>query len=105
MKPGLDPLPGPSGGTTACRGGSGCPRRHALSPDLPARIGLSWEGLAKRLAKRLVTRDDGRVEGRKNISERSREIIRDAKRVRERAAESLRQARALRKKQGEEADA
>jgi hypothetical protein len=47
-----------------------------------------------RLGKRLVKRDDGSVEGRKNESERHREIIRRAKRVRERAAESLRRFRA-----------
>jgi hypothetical protein len=53
------------------------------------------------LAKRLVKRDDGSVEGGKNEGERYREIIRRAKGVRERAAESLRLSRALRKRQGD----
>jgi hypothetical protein len=48
-------------------------------------------------SERLVRRDDGSMEGHKNVSERSREIIRGAKGVRERAVESLKRARALRK--------
>jgi hypothetical protein len=54
----------------------------------------------RRLAKRLLKRDDASVEGHQNERERYREIIRRAKGIRERAAESLKRARAFRKRQG-----
>ena len=52
----------------------------------------SYEGLARRLAKR----DAGSVEGDENEVELYRKIIRRAKSVRERAAESLTRSRRLR---------
>jgi hypothetical protein len=66
---------------------------------------LAWPLAGKGwLAKRLVKRHDGGVEGHENESERYRKIIRLAKGVRERAAESLRRSRVLRKRRGDVAE-
>jgi hypothetical protein len=92
--------------------GLGCEQpRHGRPPAAgQARIGLrepvlvaigTISSTAIPVAKLVVKRDDGAVEGSKNENEFYRGILRRAKSVRERAAESLKQSRAMRKRQGD----
>jgi hypothetical protein len=74
--------------------------RHITSTGRPPPRQPGSRSRRDDVAKRLVKRDDGGVEGKQSESELYKKIIRRAKGVRERAAESLRSSRAARKRRG-----